>query len=243
MGVQRLELFICIAAVVALLLLFVLLTPICLTVIYDGDIAITLSYLFFRKPLYPSEKRLRLSDYSPRKLRKRRKKAKKKKLMQRQKEALKKKGQKKEKQPLLAQLRAIRLLLHILKRIYKGVLSSVRVRIKRFYVSVAADDAAKTAILYGIVSQGAAYILELISTVAKTRVQRDAIRIYPDFTASESTLSLHVRFSMPLYKVLLYALKSGMITLTYENNKKKNTKKNNTPDTTHKTNHGGNQHE
>ena len=229
--------------IILILLLIILLSPMCLTVVYDDDLDVHLSCLLWHKPLYPVEKPVRLSDYTPEKLKKRRKRMKKKQCLQKRRSASKKStAHDDDNTSITEQLRAVRLVIHILKRVYRGVLSSARVRIDRFYVSVASEDAAKTAILYGVVSQSAAYILGLLDNFTKMRVKRDAIRIYPDFLATESDFSLRIRFSMPFYKVLYYWLKSSWMESLQENADKQNKKENNT-DKADTTINGGNQHE
>ncbi len=229
--------------VAVILLLVVLLSHVCVTVVYDGEFAIVLSYLFWRKPLYPDEKKIRLSDYTPKRLRRRRKRQKRKKSIQKQKAALKRKSEEQEKKPLMRQLRALRLLLHILRRLYRGVISSAHVRIDRFHVTVASEDAAKTAILYGAAAQSAAYILELLRNFTHVHVKRDALRIAPDFLSEDSSLSLKVRFSMPLFKVLFHLLKYNLITIQEEKKHKEADKTNSNTDPTDQTQNGGNNHE
>lgn len=229
--------------ITVILLLVVLLSHVCITVVYDGEFAIVLSYLFWRKPLYPDEKKIRLSDYSPKRLRRRRKRQKRKRSLQKQKATIKKKSEGKGKKPLLRQLRALRLLFHILRRVYRGVLSSAHVRIDRFHMTVASEDAAKTAILYGAASQSAAYILALLRNFTHTHIKRDALFIAPDFLAEESSLSLKVRFSMPLYKLVFHGLKIGIIALLHGKKQKENNKVISNTDPTDPTENGGNNHE
>ena len=235
--------WISVAVIAAALLLFALCAPVFFSVSYDGDLCAKISYLFWHKMIYPKEKELHLSDYTPKKLRKRRKRIKRKRRIERQKAELRKrKAKKKEKKPLLRQLRAFRLLLHILKHAYRRILSSVHVHIDRFDISVASDDAAKTAILYGVVSQSAAYILGLLHGFTKTSVKRGAIRIYPDFTAEESSLALQVRFSAPVFKLIILGLHASLITAKYER-KQKTKNKSQTADPTDQPKNGGNEHE
>ena len=80
---------------IVLLLFVLLLSPIRLSLRFDGSPHIAIRYLFLHFSLYPKEKKVRLSDYSPRKIRRRRKKATKKRLLAKQKAAVKTQKKKK----------------------------------------------------------------------------------------------------------------------------------------------------
>ena len=66
-----------ILAVLAIITLLLFL-PVRLTLSFRDELALRASYLFFKFPIYPKDTKIKLSDYTPRKIRKRKKKLKKK---------------------------------------------------------------------------------------------------------------------------------------------------------------------
>ncbi len=200
-----------IAGVLALLVLLLLL-PVRLSLRSSKDFSLTLSYLFLQIPLYPKKKSVRLSDYTPRKLRKKKRKARKKRRL----EEAAAKAKKKPAKTLKQRLRQIRLILHILKNTYKSILSAVKVRVRRFYITVATDDAAKTAILYGVASQSTAYLLELLSTYTKTTAKRGGVDVVADFCGESSTLDAEIVFSVTPLSLLRLGLRAALLFLKYK---------------------------
>ena len=190
---------------VAVLLLLLLLIPIRLSLVFREELCIKASYLFFRFPIYPKEKSVRVSDYTPRRLRKKKKKHKKKRQLE--KAAAAKKAKKPQK-TLKQRLRQLRLILYILKNVYKNILSAVRVRVKRLYVTVATDDAAKTALLYGVASQSTASLLELLSDHTKTTVKRGGADVIVDFCGTECALDAEIVFSAKPIALLYLGLRT-----------------------------------
>jgi len=182
---------ICILAILVLLF-FLLLLPIRISLCYHDDLTVTVSYLFFTVRKYPNEKTVRLSDYTPRRVRKRRRKALQKQRIEKEKAALKKKQVKKKKSAMQG-LRFVRILLNLIKEIYKPVISAVRIRVDRLYVAVATEDAAKTAILYGTLAQGTAYLLSLLESFTRTKINTGEVGVVADFAGSKTVADIKIR--------------------------------------------------
>ena len=203
-----------IAGIVALLVLLLLL-PVRLSLVYKDDLSLTVSYLFFLFPLYPKEKEVRLSDYTPKKLRKKKRKARKKRLSE---GAAAKKAQKPEK-TTAQKLRQIRLILYILKNAYKNILSAVKIRVQRLYITVATDDAAKTAILYGVAAQSTAYLMELLRSHTKTVAKRGGVDVVADFCGDKSALDVIIVFSVSPLSLLILGTRAALLFLKYKTKK------------------------
>ncbi len=209
-----------IGALVALLLLL-LLMPLRVTLIYEDEIAVFLSVYGFTFPLYPKRKKIKLSDYSKKKLRKRRRKAKEK---ERQKE---KASEKKQKKTIKQSLRMLRLSLYLLQNSYKKIAAALRIRVHRLYVGVATDDAAKTAILYGVAASGVAYLLEILRDFTKTTEKKNAVAVWADFCGTESTLDVKISFTASLYRLLCLGLWAVRLFFRFQKKEaKKSNKKN-----------------
>lgn len=95
----------------------------------------------------------------------------------------------------------------LILRIVGGVLDTffgkLRVKIARVNIVVGGPDAAKTALTYGIVSQGVAYLMELIATKTKmTRAKNTYVSVVPDFLAQKTTADLLIIFRLRLIDLL-----------------------------------------
>ena len=95
----------------------------------------------------------------------------------------------------------------LILRIVGGVLDTffgkLRVKIARVHIVVGGPDAAKTALTYGIVSQGVAYLMEQIATKTRmTRAKNTYVSVVPDFLASKSTADLLIIFRLRLIDLL-----------------------------------------
>jgi len=74
----------------------------------------------------------------------------------------------------------------LLKKILKLSQGKLALRVRRLKISVGSDDAAKTAILYGAISQSAAYLLEWVEhNFSKVRYS-EPIEVIPDYLSSRS---------------------------------------------------------
>lgn len=95
----------------------------------------------------------------------------------------------------------------LILRIVGGVLDTffgkLRVKIARVNIVVGGPDAAKTALTYGIVSQGVAYLMELIATKTKmARAKNTYVSVVPDFLAQKTTADLLIIFRLRLIDLL-----------------------------------------
>lgn len=197
---------ICLCAL--LLLLFILLLfPVRASLRYDGAFSVEGRYLFFRFPIYPKRKP-RLSDYSPRKVRKMKRKRKQAREKERlkarlaQKHAAKPRAEGKPKETTPEKiLRIVRLVLYVLRNTY------YRIRIRRLFITVASDDAAKTAILYGVTAQSVAYLLATAKGFVRLREDDGAVGVVADFLATTSSVEIHLTVSTTPLHVLIMLLR------------------------------------
>ena len=210
----------CLLALLALVLILLLL-PIRVTLSYRDKLTVSLSYFFYRRKLYPEKKEIKLSNYTRKRVRKRRKKAILKQRIDAQKAALQKKKQpKKEPESILQKLRAVRLMLRLLKELYRPIISAVRIKVERLYISVASEDAAKTAILYGITSQSVAYILTFLEDTTKTTVKDDSVGVIADFSERKPAFDVRIRFSASPLRLIVMAIKAILLIRTNQQDKK-----------------------
>jgi len=108
----------------------------------------------------------------------------------------------------------IRIVKNILNEFFKNHARYLSVRAVKLNISVATSDAATTAILYGIVSQGTAYVLELLNNINNLKpIKKSAVNIYPDYTAEQSSADIKFIFSLPLKSAIAIFFNSDIIGL------------------------------
>lgn len=98
---------------------------------------------------------------------------------------------------------AISLVLRIVGDILDTFFGKLRVKIARVHIVVGGPDAAKTALTYGIVAQGVAYLMELLSNKTKmSRKDDTSVSVVPDFLATKTTADLLIIFRLRLIDLL-----------------------------------------
>ena len=98
---------------------------------------------------------------------------------------------------------AISLVLRIVGDVLDTFFGKLRVKIARVHIVVGAADASKTALTYGVVSQGVAYLMELLATKTKMSLQDNtSVSVVPDFLAQKTTADLLIVFRLRLIDLL-----------------------------------------
>ncbi len=201
-----------IAAAVACILAWLLISRVKLSLSYKdasdgGDLSLTVRYTLLRLRLVPSKKgKIKLGDYTYEKTHKKKKekpkasaakKAKAKRRAPEEEEA----GAKSGVTAILWELKDV--ILDIIKR----VPGKLRLNIKRLRLSVGAEDAAKTAINYGTVTQAVGAALTLASEHADVRIKKRAVLIEPDFLSGKLRADVDVMLSFRVGSVFGLALR------------------------------------
>lgn len=122
----------------------------------------------------------------------------------------------------------IALVREVVVRVAKKFFRYIKVDSYNFDITVAADDAAKTAILYGAVSSSVFSLAqELYSRKARRKDPKQfTVRVIPDFSAAESTALISITSSLRVWQALACLLSGGRGFMSYYS-KKDNTKNNN----------------
>lgn len=141
------------------------------------------------------------------------------------------KPEKKEKQSIEDIVALVKLLIEIAKKVLEKTWRYIRIKIERYDITVGTDDAAKTALIYGGVSQATSYLFTLLDETAHFRVKRKApVNVGVDFLATETKASVQMDFCLRLWHILSIGLGAGITYLrgmkksgkTKDNNKKEN---------------------
>lgn len=141
------------------------------------------------------------------------------------------KPEKKEKQSIEDIISLVKLLIEIAKKVLEKTWRYIRIKIERYDITVGTDDAAKTALIYGGVSQATSYLFTLLDETAHFRVKRKApVNVGVDFLSAETKASVQMDFCLRLWHILSIGLGAGIIYLrgmkksgkTKDNNKNEN---------------------
>lgn len=176
----------------------------------NDDLKIGLFVSAFKIFSYPKneKRRVRLSDYSPKKLKKRKERA----------ERLKAKKEKKKEKKTLSEYhekkKPLSFYLGFLKSNLLKILKYFRIDLKRVNIVVSTDDAAKTALLYGTISQSTAYIIEILDKITNLKkTKKTEISVLADFTSGKTTVDVKAVLSLRVFHIIkvLFSLLTEMI--------------------------------
>ena len=122
-----------------------------------------------------------------------------------------KKSAEKEKKSIGDIVELVKLLIEIAKKVLAKTWRYIRIRVDCYDITVGTDDAAKTALLYGGVSQATAYLLTLLDETAKFRVKRKApVNVGVDFLAGETKARVEMDFRIRLWQIISIGLCAGI---------------------------------
>ncbi len=208
--------FLWILGALLLLLLFLLFVGIKIRVSYKEEVTLSVSVLGIRIPLLPKpKKKINLRQFTRKrnaerlekerlsaikKQQRKQEKEKKKKAAKSAKKNEKKKRLPTEQTPVKDEPSMISLLLSLVGGIVDKFAGMLRVDAARIRITVGGPDAAKIALTYGIVSQGVAYLMEIL--MHKTRFYRpknEYVSVVPNFLAETTTADISLIFTVRLW--------------------------------------------
>ncbi len=99
------------------------------------------------------------------------------------------------------------MILALVKKLYEVTRGRLRIRVRRMHIKVGADDAAKTAILYGVILQNASCLLNLIE-YKFTPIKREdgEMQIEPDYLSGKCSADIDITCSVKFRHVIGIAL-------------------------------------
>ena len=187
---------------VLLLLFAIAMLPVSLTLEYMDNVALTASVLAVKIPLYPKRK-AKASDIKT-------KKAKKKK-------AFSKKADGKSKDEEKTLLESLNLIRELLVSFFGGVAKHVKIKTTRIIINVAADDAAKTALLYGAVNNTVLFILTFLDKCKKVKnLKTSEISVNADFLSEKSSADVKITFTLRVWHLIKIIFASALKYVTYK---------------------------
>jgi len=200
-----------------LLLLFIIsLLPVSLSLKYRDEVSLTASVAAIKIPLYPKKKKkVKISDYTLKKTEKQKKKASKKELKrQNQKYVKKTNGKPKEKKTLLENLGLIR---ELLGAFIGGVVKHAKIKTEKIVLTVATDDAAKTALLYAAVNNAVLLIVAFLDSCKKIeKLHKSEISVNADFLAEKCSADVEISFSLRVWHLIKILFASALKYVTHK---------------------------
>ena len=165
-----------------------MLVPIKLRIKYDEEKQIAFSYLFLKYRIFPQrqqKKKMSRQEFLSRLFRKEKKK----------KASVSKKRPETHKKPSASGiLEFIKSASDILEKTFNSFLKYSKIKVSKINIVVATEDASKTAIMYGIISQSVAYLLEILNCFTTLKKSYNGtISVLPDFTKEDSSIKLDIQ--------------------------------------------------
>lgn len=113
-------------------------------------------------------------------------------------------GQKKEKRPDDIKLNdKVGAILTLARIFFSRFFKHLRLDVSKILVTVGGQDAAKTAITYGLVSQSVAYLLEFLDNHLKiSKKRKGQIDVHCDFTSETITYDISISASLSVWQLL-----------------------------------------
>ena len=193
------------------------------TVISSDGFTFFLKVLFFKIRVFP-KKPPDPGKFTKKKLEKQKKKEEKKRLKKEKKkkkaEAPPEEAKKKDKLDQIREL--VDLGLDVAKSTLPAFGSYLRITVKSLKICIAGDDAAKTALTYGYVSQGVAYLCELLDNATNfKKTSDDSIFVGVDFLSDRIKSEINVTFAIRVWQALSLGLKALFAYMRHGNKDKK----------------------
>ena len=206
--------FLALLAILLLAVLLILLLRVKVVIHASSDNPIKIGFYIygFRVLAFPNTqkdkpKKIKLSDYTPEKLAKRKPKAQPKSLTKRIREVAES-DELKGKPDVIYILKFI---LNLFKNFGEHYAAKFKVHILKLDVTVATGDAASTAILYGAVSQAAGYLIEFLKNSTDLTIPRFAkLNIGTDFCGETTQFDVKIKVFIHLRRVISLLYRSGL---------------------------------
>lgn len=182
-----------------LFIAFILSIKIKLIVAYDDSFSAYIRILFFKIPLFPSSKK----EKGVKKEKKKKKKA--------TAERAKDEKEKKEKKSLSPSgiLKLISLMSDVVLGLLKDFFRKIHFRFIKVHADIGCENASKTAIAYGSVTQSVAYFIELLDNVSNVEVSRaSSIDIRANFISQKSWAEISCVLYIRVISILTLGIKA-----------------------------------
>ncbi len=183
---------------VILIIFLLLFLPITLVIRYNTSLSVYARILFIKIPISPGKKkRVKLSDFNEKKLKKQKDK-------QQKKMSKKQLGKKEEKKRTFSDISELVEIIYDTVYAFGGKFSDhLKIKIANIDIAVGTDNSAKTAIIFGAVNAAAQALISLLSSFSSYKDRyNENIRIRADFLSEKTFADIDIRFGTNLFGVL-----------------------------------------
>ena len=119
--------------------------------------------------------------------------------------------EKKRTSPKLSPQEVLTLVSHLIEKAYEITKGKFRLSIECLTIVVGSEDAATTALLYGSLSTLLAGLTDFLDDNGiRTKVEKDAVSISPDFTSGQCKAKISLVFSTGLLRALIILARGGI---------------------------------
>ena len=199
-----------ILGVILLLLFGIMMLRVRVIIEADTSARVVLRILFIKIQLFPKiQKQPKLKHYSPKQIAKREAKKKKKsdaklkKKAKKEQKKAKKAPEEKKKMKLSDITELVSLVLSLVKTFFLKFAKHLRLDLTKIHITIASEDAAKTAIEYGAVSAGVSCLYEILDSKLKVRPKGTKdIELNADFLGEKPTVDIVISASLRVWHAL-----------------------------------------
>lgn len=101
----------------------------------------------------------------------------------------------------------LEMILALLKKLYAETRGNIKIHFRKMHIYVGTDDAAKTAILYGIIVQSVSYILNLVEEkFTHVKRRRGDVSVEPDYTSGQCSADIDLICTVKIRRAISMAL-------------------------------------
>lgn len=194
---------------ILLFLAFLLSVWVRIKVVFDGDTRVFLRVLFIKKQIFPQR------DKKARVIKDKKKGRKKKEKPDKEGKGIPKKE--------ISTLENIKNITSAVMEVLRRFPKYLRIDFSRIIIKVSSDDAAKTAVEYGIVMQAVTYLIEILDNITNIKFKRKSeINVYADFSSAKSEIKADITFRLRVIHIIVLALRGAGVYIK-RNNMNKNT--------------------
>ncbi len=194
---------------VILLFLMLLAVRIRIVIVLKDSVCVTLRVLFLPVRIYPRHKRVKWKRFSPKRAER---------LAAKKAHKAKKKAKKGKSDHQFADDKQEKTTLHDKLVLTRGMASALirkthkklRLVAARLHIRVASNDAAKTAVLYGVVCQSLSYLLAALDRVTKLKAAEPEVSVVADFLSEKPSADVKLIFSVRVWGAIVILVTTAL---------------------------------
>ena len=102
----------------------------------------------------------------------------------------------------------LEMILALLKQLYRHTNGKFRLHIRRMHIYVGSDNAADTAVLYGVAMATTSCILQWLQDhFIPIRHKKGSVEIYPDYLSEKTNIDIDIVCSVRIYRALAIGIR------------------------------------